>query len=136
MLFNSSTSFYAQAAEFESVEDDHFYTDARWALAPPMQRRIVVGDEQVADGVRILATPGHTAGHQSVLVEAAGRRVVIGAQVVWRSEEFSAEVASPANVDAVPDLQAVAVESIRRLKALAPEIVHLSHWPAHRLTAG
>jgi glyoxylase-like metal-dependent hydrolase (beta-lactamase superfamily II) len=26
------------------------------------------GDAQVADGVRVVATPGHTVGHQSVLV--------------------------------------------------------------------
>jgi glyoxylase-like metal-dependent hydrolase (beta-lactamase superfamily II) len=81
--------------------------------------------------VRILATPGHTAGHQSVLVEADGRRVVIGAQVVWHADELGLEVASSANVDPVPELQAAAVESIRRLKALEPEVVHLSHCPPY-----
>lgn len=132
LLFKSSTSFYAQGAEFESVENDPLYTDARWALAPPKQRRTVVGDEAIADGVTILATPGHTAGHQSVFVEAAGRRVIIGAQVVWHGDELDSEVASHANVDPVPELQTAAVESIRRLKALNPEIVYLSHCPAHR----
>jgi N-acyl homoserine lactone hydrolase len=130
-LFGAATAFYAQAAEIETVEADAFYTDATWALAPAEQRRTVAGDEPLADGVTILATPGHTAGHQSVLVEAAGRRVVIGAQVVWQAEELTAEVASRANVDPVPELQAAAVESIRRLKALRPEVVHLSHCPAY-----
>jgi len=64
-------------------------------------------------------------------VEAAGRRVVIGAQVVWHADELVAEVASPANVDPIPELQAAAVDSIRRLKALRPEVVHLSHCAAH-----
>jgi N-acyl homoserine lactone hydrolase len=135
-LFNSATSFYAQAAELAMVEAEPLYTDARWALAPPAQRRAVVGDEQVAEGVTILATPGHTAGHQSVLIEAAGRRVIIGAQVVWHSDEFADEVASPANVDPVLELQLAAVDSIRRLKALAPEVVHFSHCPAHRSAGG
>jgi N-acyl homoserine lactone hydrolase len=130
-LFGRSTAFYAQAAEIAAVEADRFYTDATWALPPTDQRRRVEGDEQLADGVTILATPGHTAGHQSVLVEAAGRRVVIGAQVVWHAEELASEVASRANVDPIPDLQAAAVDSIRRLKALEPEIVHLSHCPAY-----
>lgn len=130
-MFGGATAFYAQAAEFDAVEADRFYTDASWALAPAEQRRTVQGDEPLAEGVTILATPGHTAGHQSVLVEAAGRRVVIGAQVVWHAEELVAEVASPANVDPVPELQAAAVESIRRLKALRPEVVHLSHCAAH-----
>ena len=130
-LFGGATAFYAQAAELDAVEADRTYTDATWALAPAAQRRIVQGDEPLAEGVTILATPGHTAGHQSVLVEAAGRRVVIGGQVVWHAEELVSEVASPANVDPIPELQAAAVESIRRLKALRPEVVHLSHCPAH-----
>lgn len=66
----------------------------------------------------ILATPGYTAGHQSVLIEATDRRVVIGAQVVWHSDEFESEVASRANVDPIPELQSAAIESIRRLKSL------------------
>lgn len=130
-LFGGATAFYVQAAEIEAVEADRFYTDASWALAPAAQRRAISGDEQIADGVTILATPGHTAGHQSVLVEAAGRRVVIGAQVAWQPEELAAEVASRANVDPIPELQSAAVESIRRLKALTPEVVHLSHCAAY-----
>lgn len=130
-LFGGSATFYVQAAEIEAVEADRFYTDASWALAPSAQRRAISGDEQIADGVTILATPGHTAGHQSVLVEAAGRRVVIGAQVVWQPEELASEVASRANVDPIPELQAAAIESIRRIKALEPEIVHLSHCAAY-----
>lgn len=132
-LFGGATTFYAQEAEIDTVEADRFYTDAAWALAPHHQRRTIRGDEQIADGVTILATPGHTAGHQSVVVEAAGRRVVIGAQVVWRREELASEVASNANVDAIPELRSAAVESIRRLKALKPEVVHLSHCPAYQL---
>jgi len=130
-LFGGAAAFYAQVAEIEAVEADRFYTDASWALAPSAQRRAINGDEQIADGVTILATPGHTAGHQSVLVEAAGRRVVIGAQVAWRSDELVSEVVSRANVDPIPELQAAAIESIRRLKALEPEIVHLSHCAAY-----
>jgi N-acyl homoserine lactone hydrolase len=130
-MFGGATTFYAQAVEIESVEADRFYTDATWALAPHEQRRSINGDEQIADGVTVLATPGHTAGHQSVVIEAADRRVVIGAQVVWHGEELRSEVASRANVDPVPELQAAAVESIRRLKSLEPEVVHLSHCPAY-----
>ena len=130
-MFGRAAVFYVQAAEIAAVEADRFYTDAAWAVAPAKQRRIVRGDVEIADGVTILATPGHTAGHQSVLVEAAGRRVVIGAQVAWHAEELASEVASSANVDPIPDLQAAAVDSIRRLKALHPETVHLSHCPAY-----
>lgn len=130
-LFGTATTFYAQAAEFEAVEADRSYTDASWALCPQERRRALRGDERIADGVSVLATPGHTAGHQSVLVEAAGRRVLIGAQVVWHRDEFDAEIASEANVDPIPELRTAAVESIRRLKSLRPEVVHLSHCTAY-----
>lgn len=125
--FGGSTRFYAQHIELETVAGDPTYTVAGWALAPDRQRRVVDGDEQIADGVTLLATPGHTRGHQSVLVEAGGRRVVVGGQVAWHRDEIAAEVASPANVDPDPDLRIAAVESIRRLKALRPEVIHLSH---------
>lgn len=89
----------------------------------------MTGDERIAEGVTILATPGHTAGHQSVLVEAGGQRVVVGAQVVWRSTEYDDETASAANVDPDPGLRRAAVESIRRIKSLRPSAVYFSHCP-------
>ncbi len=131
-LFGGSTAFHSQAAEFDLVEADQFYTDRSWALAPQSQQRIVNGDEMIADGVTIIATPGHTAGHQSVMVEAGDSPVVIGAQLVWHVDEFEAEVASAANVDPVPELQRAAVDSIRRIKALNPQVIHFSHCAAHR----
>lgn len=129
-LFNGPTVFLAQATEYETASRDPDYTDASWALAPEHQRRVVSGDEEVAESVTILATPGHTAGHQSVLVEAGARRVVIGAQMVWHADELADEVASVENVDPDPALQKAAIDSIRRIKALNPEIIHLSHCAA------
>lgn len=129
-LFDSRALFFSQATEFETVEQDRFYTDSTWAMAPSEKRRAVNGDEQIADGVTILATPGHTRGHQSVLIEAGDRRVVIGGQLVWNADELSTEIASAANVGPDPRLQAAAVDSIRRIKALQPEVIHLSHCAA------
>jgi N-acyl homoserine lactone hydrolase len=76
-LFESQTEFFAQSAEFEQVHRDRYYTDAAWALAPEHQRRVVRGDESIADGVTLIATPGHSRGHQSVVVRGGGRCVVI-----------------------------------------------------------
>ena len=42
------------------------------------------GDAGIADGVRVITTPGHTPGHQSVLVDTAGGRYcVTGDAVMW-----------------------------------------------------
>jgi len=132
VLHGGRAAFYVQQTELDTVAADPTYTVADWALAPPEQLRSLHGDAVVADGVTVLATPGHTAGHQSVLIEAGDERVVIGAQVVWHTGEFAAEEASEANVDPVVALRAAAVESIRRLKALRPSVVHFSHCPPHR----
>jgi len=53
---------------------------------------------------------------------------VLGAQAVWDIDEFDREKASPANVDA-EDLREAAVFSIRRLKALDPDLAYFSHHP-------
>ena len=116
LLFDGKATFLAQADEIQTVETEEHYTDRRWALAPAAQQRILRGDEPLAPGVTVLSTPGHTRGHQSVLVEGGGSRAVIGAQLVWPAEEF----------------KAAAVDSIRRIKALQPDVVHFSHCPAHQ----
>jgi N-acyl homoserine lactone hydrolase len=42
------------------------------------------GDAEVANGVRVITTPGHTPGHQSVVVDtAAGRYCIAGDAVMW-----------------------------------------------------
>lgn len=40
------------------------------------QLRVLSGSTRVVDGVRVLATPGHTPGHQSVVIESEGRPAV------------------------------------------------------------
>lgn len=127
LLFSTRSTFFAQAAEFEAAETVAHYTDPAWALAPEAQRRSVNGDEEIAEGVTILASPGHTAGHQSVLIEAGDERVVIGAQMVWNAVEYDNETASEANVDPDPALRQAAVQSIRRIKSLQPSAIYFSH---------
>jgi glyoxylase-like metal-dependent hydrolase (beta-lactamase superfamily II) len=60
-----------QRAEIQMV-DEHSPGIAQWLLAPLRgsgQLSPVDGDETLADGVHIIATPGHTPGHQSVLLD-------------------------------------------------------------------
>lgn len=131
MLHDSTVPFFVQQSEVDQVERDPFYTDAGWALPPLSQRRLLDGDLTIAEGVRILSTPGHTAGHQSVVVESADARRVIAGQAVWHWRELVAEDATASNVD-VPELRAAAIDSIRRIKALRPDVVHFSHCSDYR----
>jgi len=53
--------------------DDRLFTP----LEQTGQLRLVEGDVPIAAGVTAIATPGHTPGHQSVLVEYAGERLLV-----------------------------------------------------------
>ena len=45
---------------------------------------LLEGDSEIAPGLSVIATPGHTPGHQSVLAEtAAGRYCIAGDAVMW-----------------------------------------------------
>jgi N-acyl homoserine lactone hydrolase len=80
---------YTQAAELETVAADSSYTVPDWAHIPESSRRTVRGDEQLADGVRIVETPGHTPGHQSLVVETDVGRVVLAGQCVYKMDEVA-----------------------------------------------
>jgi glyoxylase-like metal-dependent hydrolase (beta-lactamase superfamily II) len=101
---------------------------------------LTVGDghDLFGDGsVRLLATPGHTAGHQSVLVTPQdGPRVLITGDAV-----YSEEALRLGRIDGVGQSPRRARKSIARLQELvreAPTVVVVTHDPASadRLTAG
>lgn len=116
---------YVQATEFE-VAQAPGYTVPEWAAIPEDRLRLVHGDQELAKGVSLLSTPGHSPGHQSVLVEAAGERVVIAAQCAFRAVELRTGVPAASEChDKAWELQARV--SLERLRVLAPVTAHLSH---------
>lgn len=48
------------------------------------------GEEELMEGVRIVPTPGHTAGHQSVIVRAREGAIVLAGQALDTASEWSA----------------------------------------------
>lgn len=92
------------------------YADRSWDH-PGATFNLVSGDVQVADGLHLLHTPGHTIGHYSLLVEMEGRRPLL----------FMSDVSyTPAAYE--KDQQAgfhwnpvAGVRSIRRIKQVARE---------------
>jgi glyoxylase-like metal-dependent hydrolase (beta-lactamase superfamily II) len=99
-----------------------------WAVIPEERLRLVHGDETIAEGVHLLSTPGHTPGHQSVLIEAGDDRVVVAAQCAYRAEELRSGQPSTSNLYD-ESWEGVARDSLQRLRALAPFTAHLSHDP-------
>lgn len=118
---------FLQADEHEAARS-HGYTLPEWAAIPEDRLRLVRGDEDVAEGISLLSTPGHTPGHQSVLIEAAGERVVIAAQCAFRAEKLRSGQPAASNLHD-ETWEGAARDSLRHLKALAPFTAQLSHDP-------
>lgn len=119
---------YVQAAECDAAQANG-YTVPEWAAIPKDRLRVVDGDEEVAEGVRLLATPGHTPGHQSVLIEAADHRVVLAAQCAFAASELRSGVPARSNLHD-ETWAGPARESLRLVRSLAPVTCHLSHDPS------
>jgi N-acyl homoserine lactone hydrolase len=79
-------------------------------------------------GVRAINTPGHTAGHMSLLIELPqGRPVILAGDAADLTENIDDEIAPGTLWQEREDM---AIASIRKLKALAKE-TDGELWPNH-----
>jgi N-acyl homoserine lactone hydrolase len=118
---------FVQATEHRDAERPR-YTVPEWAAIPAPRLRQVDGDEEIAEGVRLVATPGHTPGHQSVVIEAGNGRAVLGAQCAFRASEVRSGEPAETNLHDA-SWRAVARDSLARLRSIRPAFFHLSHDP-------
>jgi N-acyl homoserine lactone hydrolase len=121
--------FYVQRAELERARresrpllDWFDFAGARFELLD--------GDAEVLPGVRVVATPGHTVGHQSVVVEGDGEELMIGdaayTPALYRRPEAAAGELPQGQA---ADLEAWA-RSLRRLRASHPRLTPAPHTRA------
>ena len=100
---------YVQRAELAASAGPDYVTE--WARFPGATYVELDGDADVFPGISVLATPGHTVGHQAVVVETDDGRVVLGGDVTYSMREL---------IDGATD-------SIRRIHDLRPRLVYLAH---------
>ena len=84
----------------------------------------VTGDTEIAKGLWLYETPGHTVGHYSLLVQGA-RSMLFAFDVVYTAEALEKGTQPAFHIDPV-----AGVRSIRRVKALAEEhgaAIYFSH---------
>src|SRR4030095_11440708 len=107
---------------------DHADTVPEWIDAPGLTYEVIEGEAEVAPGLRVIPTPGHTAGHQSLVVDAPEGAIVLAGQAVqsrleWEgATEPNASGASAARDPAYPD-------SVERLRALAAARARVAQDP-------
>ena len=85
----AGTPIHVQRAEREAAREPD-YTIPEWVEFDGATYVEHDGEAEVAPGVRVLPTPGHTAGHQSVLVETDDGLVVLAGDVGYTWKLFDA----------------------------------------------
>jgi glyoxylase-like metal-dependent hydrolase (beta-lactamase superfamily II) len=119
---------FVQRAEWEKVHEPD-YTVPEWIDVPSLTYELLDGEIEVAFGLRLIPTPGHTAGHQSLVLDAEDGPVVLAGQAVQSRAEWegatepSASGASAAKDPGYPS-------SVERLRSFDPVRVHFAHDPA------
>ena len=82
-------SVFIQKAELEAARDVKArYTVNRWFDYRGARITEVDGDLEITSGVQLLASPGHTPGHQSVLITNSSERILVAAQAAFTVDEY------------------------------------------------
>ena len=118
---------FVQRAEWAKVHEPD-YTVPEWIDAPGLTYEVLDGEIEVAPGLRLIPTPGHTAGHQSLVLDAADGTVVLAGQAVQsRAEWEGATEPSLSGASAATDPGYPG--SVERLRSFEPVRVHFAHDP-------
>lgn len=97
---------------------------------PGVKYERVSGDIEIADGVWLFETPGHTAGHYSLLVQMdEGPSMLFAGDAAYTHENLNREIIAGFHLDPTQSVQ-----SIKRLKRLAKQ--HEAQlYPSHEMEA-
>jgi N-acyl homoserine lactone hydrolase len=106
----------------------HRYTVTDWFDYPGARIHAVDSDALLQPGVRLIASPGHTPGHQSVQVDTDQGPVMIAAQAAFSGSEYL-RGGDPAE-QAHEGLGDTYLSTIARLQELEAVNVCFSHDPA------
>jgi glyoxylase-like metal-dependent hydrolase (beta-lactamase superfamily II) len=115
---------HVQRAELATARAGGYTIDA-WVDGPGVEYVEADGDHELVPGIRVLATPGHSPGHQSLVVDQAHGPVVLSGQAVYGLDEWRGtpgrEGASAARDRPVYDA------SLARLRAVDPVRALFAH---------
>ena len=78
---------YAQADEYEAARAAD-YTIPEWVDFPGVRYELIRGERELLPGVRLVPTPGHTPGHQSMLIDGSRGRIALVGQACYTRAEW------------------------------------------------
>src|SRR5712691_5465576 len=107
----AGTPIHVQRTELDLARHES-HTVVEWVTFPGATYESLDGDREIVESVSVLATPGHTPGHQSVTVRTGDGLVLIVGQAAQDARSFAT---GPADA------------SVRRLRELNADRIHFSH---------
>ncbi|MES1239759.1 MAG: N-acyl homoserine lactonase family protein [Chloroflexota bacterium] len=122
---------HVQPAEW-AIAHEPDYTVVDWIDFPGAHYVHTPGDHEVAAGIRIYATPGHSPGHQSIVVDTRDGPLLLVGQAVYSHGEWSGIAGAREGESVARDGDAYRA-SVARLRKLGPKRVLFGHdrqgWP-------
>jgi N-acyl homoserine lactone hydrolase len=119
--------FYIQRSELARARKEANLT-AEWFDFAGARFELLDGDAEIAEGVRVVATPGHTVGHQSVLVDTADGAAVMIGDAAYTSDIY--RDTDKADLSMWPGQHSdrkAWTKSLRKLHQMRPHAVHFCH---------
>jgi N-acyl homoserine lactone hydrolase len=118
--------FYVQRSEVERARKSG---DAiEWFDFAGARFELLDGDTEIAEGVRVVATPGHTSGHQSVFVDTADGSAVMIGDAAYTADIYAK--VEQADLKTWPGQHANRrdwARSLKKVHAMHPHAVHFCH---------
>jgi N-acyl homoserine lactone hydrolase len=115
---------FAQTAEWQAAREPE-YTISEWVDFEGSDYRLIDGGAHLLQAVSILSTPGHTPGHQALVIDAPHERAVLAGQACFSPEEWDGR-GSGEGREGAWDLERYDA-SIAAMKALDPDVVWFAH---------
>ena len=116
---------FVQRREWMMVHERD-YTVPEWIDVPGLRYEVIDGEVEVAPGVQLVPTPGHSPGHQSLLASASDGTVVVAGQALQSRREWEGATDSPSSGAEAARAPGYAA-SVQRLRAVDPVRVHFAH---------
>ena len=117
---------HVQSTEWDLAHTTE-HTVLEWIDAPGADAYLLVdGDHDVTPTIRLIATPGHTKGHQSVAVSTSEGTIVLAGQACYTVGEWDGDPDALEGRSGAPHVDAYDA-SIQRLRSLDPVRVYFAH---------
>jgi N-acyl homoserine lactone hydrolase len=113
---------YVQRGEYERRHDPD-YTVVEWLQYAGARWELLDGEQEIVPGVRTVTTPGHTPGHQSIVVDTTAGPALMTGDACWTVKMFEGEAPRRGMMED----RSTFLESLDKIRRLDPAALHFCH---------